>query len=211
MSSSSSQYSSACSRCGAAGTGELAKPSRNIAATTPNRAMNADNSSDCDIAAANGSCRKPGSWVTDPSPLGPSAASGISALIRVVMNAAMLALPSTDPTCLVALYTPEPAPATVGPRLRVAVAASGDQMNAMPTPVAVSGNTIRQIGVVAVISTDNQVSATANSEKPKPMIGRGWWRSTILPTHGASTPVAIAIGAVRSAERVGERPHSAWA
>ena len=111
--------------------------------------------------------------MTEPSPPGPSAASGISALIRVVMNAAMLALPSTEPTCRVALYTPEPAPATSEARLRVAVAANGDQMNAMPTPVAVSGNTIRQIGVVGVISTDSHVIAMASIEKPNPMIGRG--------------------------------------
>ena len=84
-------------------------------------------------------------------------------------------------------------------------------MNAMPTPIAVSGNTSRQIGVVGVISTDSQVSAIASTEKPKPMIGRGWDRSTILPTTGASTPVAIAIGAVSSAERVGDRPHTACA
>jgi hypothetical protein len=39
-----------------------------------------------------------------PSPLpGPSAASGTSALILEVMNAAMPALPSTDPTCRVLL------------------------------------------------------------------------------------------------------------
>ena len=89
------------------------------------------------------------------------------------MNAAMLALPSTEPTCRVALYTPEPAPATSEARLRVAVAASGDQMNAMPMPVAVSGNAIRQIGVVGVISTDNHVNEIASIEKPNPMIGRG--------------------------------------
>src|SRR6476469_7816497 len=170
---SSSQWSSVgAERCGPGAAG-LAKPSRNIAATTPKSAMNAGSSRDCDIADANGSWRKPGNSVTEPSPPGPSAANGISALIRVVMNAAMLALPSTEPTWRVALYTPDPAPATSEARLRVAVAASGDQMNAMPTPVAVRGNAIRQIGVVAVISTDNHVNEMASIEKPNPTIGRG--------------------------------------
>ena len=82
----------------------------------------------------------------------------------------------------------------------MAVAASGDQMNAMPTPIAVSGNTSRQIGVVGVISIDSHVSAIASIEKPNPTIGRGWVRSTIWPTNGASTPEAIAIGAVSSAD-----------
>ena len=135
--------------------------------------MNAGSSRDCDIADANGSWRNGGSSVTEPSPPGASAASGISALIRVVMNAAMLALPSTEPTCRVALYTPEPAPATSEARLRVAVAANGDQINAIPMPVTVSGNAIRQMGVVAVISTDNHVNEIASIEKPNPMIGRG--------------------------------------
>ena len=65
--------------------------------------------------------------------------------------------------------------------------------------------------MVGVISTDSHVNAIASIEKPKPMIGRGWDRSTILPTHGASTPVAIAIGAVSSADRVGDSPHTACA
>src|SRR6478736_2058283 len=173
MSRSSSQLSPVgAERCGPGAT-ELAKPSRNIAATTPKSATNAGSSRDCDIADANGSWRKPGNSVTEPSPPGPSAANGISALIRVVMNAAMLALPSTETTWRVALYTPDPAPATSEARLRVAVAASGDQMNAMPTPTAVSGSTIRQIGVVGVISTDNHVNATAMRENPNPTIGRG--------------------------------------
>src|SRR3954452_7219845 len=174
MSWSSSQWSSSVGsgRCSAGAAG-LAKPSRNIAATTPNSATNAGSSRDCDIADAKGAWRKSGSSVTEPSPPGPSAASGISALIRVVMNAAMLALPNTEPTWRVALYTPDPAPATSDAKFRVAVAASGDQMNAMPTPVAVSGNAIRQIGVVAVISTDNHVNEMASIEKPNPTIGRG--------------------------------------
>ena len=93
----------------------------------------------------------------------------------------------------------------------MAVAASGDQMNAMPMPIAVSGSTRRQIGVVGVISMDSHVIAIASTEKPKPITGRGCDRSTILPTNGASTPVAIAIGAVSSADRVGDSPHTACA
>ncbi len=93
----------------------------------------------------------------------------------------------------------------------MAVAASGDQMNAMPIPIAVSGNTNRQIGVVGVISIDSQVSPIAMTENPKPTIGRGWARSTILPTSGASTPVATAIGAVSRAAPVGVSPHTDWA
>ncbi len=75
----------------------------NIAATTPNRAKNAGNSIDCDIAAANGSCRNAGSRATEPSPGTSVNEGGISALIRDVMNAAMPALPSTEPTCRVVL------------------------------------------------------------------------------------------------------------
>ena len=93
----------------------------------------------------------------------------------------------------------------------MAVAASGDQMNAMPTPMAMNGSTSRQIGVVGVISIDSQVSAIATVEKPKPTIGRGCARSTSLPTNGASTPVATAIGAVSSAALVEDSPHTAWA
>jgi hypothetical protein len=84
-------------------------------------------------------------------------------------------------------------------------------MNPMPTPTAVSGNTSRQIGVVGVISKDSHVMAIAATENPKPITGRGCDRSTILPTNGASAPDAIAIGATSSADRVGERPHTAWA
>ncbi len=125
-----------------------------------------------------------------------------------VMNAAMPALPSTEPTCRVALYTPEPAPARSPARLRVAVAASGDQMNAMPTPIRICGSTSRQIGVVGVISIDSQVRPMAMAEKPKPMTGIGWVRSTIRPTSGASTPLAIAVGAVSRADRIGDSPHT---
>ena len=93
----------------------------------------------------------------------------------------------------------------------MAVAANGDQMNAMPTPISVSGTTSRQMGVVGVMSTASQVSPMASTENPNPITGRGCARSTILPTIGASTPVATAIGAVSSAARVGVRPQTAWA
>ena len=77
--------------------------------------------------------------------------------------------------------------------------------------MAVSGSTSRQIGVVGVISIDSQVSPIAITEKPNPTTGRGCARSTILPTNGASTPVATAIGAVSRAERVGDSPQTACA
>jgi hypothetical protein len=59
--------------------------------------------STADIAAANGSCRNAGSRAIEPSPGASANVGGISALIRVVMNAAMPALPSTEPTCRVVL------------------------------------------------------------------------------------------------------------
>ncbi len=70
----------------------------------------------------------------------------------------------------------------------MAVAASGDQMNAMPMPVTVNGSTTRQIAVVGVISIDSHVNEIATNEKPKPITGRGCDLSTIRPTNGASTP-----------------------
>ena len=58
----------------------------------------------CDIAAANGACKNSGSWAAAPSPRGAaSAPPGISADSRDARNAAMPALPSTDPTCRVVL------------------------------------------------------------------------------------------------------------
>src|SRR5262249_57556952 len=119
-------------------------------------------------------CKKSGSRVTAPSPRGLASCSsgGSSSLIRHVMNAAMLALPNTEPTCRVALYTPDPAPARSGARLRGAVAANGDQINPVPTPLAANGNTSRQIGVVGVISNNNHVNEIASTAKPKPTIGR---------------------------------------
>jgi hypothetical protein len=78
--------------------GRPPKPSRNSAATTPNSATNAGSRIDWDIAAAKGSCRNAGSAVTAPSPPGAGPAAGISAPIRDVMNAAIPALPSTEPT-----------------------------------------------------------------------------------------------------------------
>src|ERR1700756_3632659 len=175
---------------------------RNSAATTPNNATKAGSSIDCDIASENGWCRKAGNCVTAPSPRGeaPEGRGDGSPLIRHVITAAMLALPSTEPTCRVRLYTPDPAPASSGGRLRVAIAANGAQMNAMPTPIAANGSTSRQIGVTGVISNDNHVNEIASTAKPKPTTGRGWERSTMPPTTRASRPVATAVGAITSAE-----------
>ncbi len=74
-----------------------------------------------------------------------------------------------------------------------------------------NGKTNCQIGAVGVIAIESQVSPIAKTEKPKPTTGRGWERSTILPTIGASRPLVIAIGAVSRAERVGDNPHTACA
>jgi hypothetical protein len=109
------------------------------------------------------------------------------------------------------LYTPELAPARCGGRLRVAVAVSGDHTNAIETPITMNGNTSRQIGVPGAISIDSHVSPMASTEKPNPSTGTGWDRSMILPTNGASTPLAIAMGAISSAERVGDSPQTACA
>src|SRR5690606_5845692 len=106
---------------------------------------------------------------------------------------------------------PDPAPDRCSGSCRVAVVASGDQMNAMPTPTATKGSTSRQIGVVGAISTASQVRPTATTENPKPTTGVGWDRSTIRPAIGASTPPATAIGAISSAEPVGDNPHTACA
>ena len=127
------------------------------------------------------------------------------------MNEAMPALPNTAPTWRVALNTPELAPANRGGRLRVAVAVIGAQMNAIATPSTKNGSTSCQIAVDGVITIESQVRPIASAEKPNPTTGRGWARSTILPTNGASTPLVIAIGAVSSAERVGDNPHTACA
>src|ERR1700722_5625985 len=185
-----------------------AKPIKNSAATMPNNATNAGSNTDSDIAAENGWRTKAGSCKVAPLSV-PVDTCGISALIRHVMNAAMPALPSTAPSWRTELNTAELAPASCGGRLRVAVAVSGDHTNAIPTPTAVNGNTKRQIGVSGAISNDSHVKAIASTEKPKPSTGRGWYRSTILPTSGANTPLATAIGAISSAERVGDSPHTA--
>jgi len=127
------------------------------------------------------------------------------------MNAAMPALPSTAPSWRIELYAAELAPARCGGRLRVALAVSGDHTNAIATPMAVNGKTSRQIGVSGDIPNESHVSAIASTEKPKPSTDRGWYLSTILPTNGASTPLPIAIGAIRRAERVGDSPQTTCA
>ena len=60
-----------------------------------------------------------------------------------------------------------------GVEFLVAVAASGDQMNAIPTPMRMNGSSSRQIGVVGSSSTDSQVNPIATAEKPNPTMGRG--------------------------------------
>ena len=90
-------------RAGAPGAGSPDGPCRKIAATTPNSATKAGNSSDCANAAANGSLRNTGSSTTEPSSVSLVPAPGISAVMRDVMNAAMPALPSTLPICRVVL------------------------------------------------------------------------------------------------------------
>ncbi len=127
------------------------------------------------------------------------------------MNAAMLALPSTAPSCRTALNTPELAPARCGRRLRVAVTVSGDHTNAPATPNAMNGNTSRQMGVPGAISHKSHVIAIASTEKPKPSTHNGWDLSMIMPTNGASTPPTIAVGANSTAVWVGDNPHTACA
>ena len=79
-------------------------PMKNSAAITPNSATNAGSSNDCDNAAANGSCRNPGnSRTADSWAAGPPGPDGIRAPICCAMNAAIPALPSTEPTWRVAL------------------------------------------------------------------------------------------------------------
>src|SRR5271166_5169061 len=175
--------------------------------------MNAGNSTDCAIAAENGSRTNSGSCkVAAASPVAPPGGrGGISAPMRDVMNAAMPALPSTAASWRIELYAAEPAPASCGGRLRVAVAVSGDHTNAIPTPTAKNGSASRQIGVYGDISKESQVSAVASTEKPRPSTGRGWYLSTIRPTNGANTPLATAIGAINRAERVGDNPQTACA
>ena len=71
---------------------------------TPKSAMNAGSSIACDMAAENGACRKPGSCATAPSDAPPPPAPpGISADSRAARNAAIPALPSTEPTWRVVL------------------------------------------------------------------------------------------------------------
>ncbi len=81
----------------------MANPRRKIAPATPNSATKAGSSRDCDSASENGPYRKRGSSGTGPSPRTGAPAADSSALIRLVMNAAMAALPSTAPTCRVVL------------------------------------------------------------------------------------------------------------
>ena len=91
------------------------------------------------------------------------------------------------------------------------MAVSGDQTNAIPTPITMNGNTSRQIGVVGVVSNESHVNAIASTEKPKPTTGCGWNLSTISPTIGASRPLTIAIGVSAEPRGLGDSPHTACA
>src|ERR1700733_13536689 len=84
-------------------------------------------------------------------------------------------------------------------------------MNAIATPKTKNGRINSQIAADGVITIESQVRPIANAEKPKPTTDCGWARSTILPTNGASTPLVIAIGAVSSAEGVGDNPDTGCA
>jgi hypothetical protein len=78
----------------------------NTAAATPNNETSAGSSIDCDIATENGARRNSGSCTLLPSgrcQCTPPGGDEISALILEVKNAAMPALPSTAPSCRVAL------------------------------------------------------------------------------------------------------------
>jgi hypothetical protein len=76
------------------------------------------------------------------------------------------------------------------------VAVSDDQTNSFPAPITPNGNSNCQMGVFGAISSASQVSPIADSEKPKPRTGPGWYLSIIMPARGASAPSAIAIGAI---------------
>ena len=152
--------------------GDGAKPTKNSAATMPNSAMNAGSSTDCDIAAENGSRTKPGNPNRPRLPPRRDARRHLGTdppcHERGHAGAAQAPRPVAAPSCTLA----ELAPARCGGRLRVAVAVSGDQTNAMPTPITVNGNTSRQIGVSGAISNESQVNPIASIEKPKPSTGQ---------------------------------------
>ncbi len=68
------------------------------------------------------------------------------------------------------------------------------------------GNRICHTGVVGVSLVASHAVARANTRKPGPAIIRGCALSTRPSDDGARMPVTIAIGAINSAERVGDSP-----
>ncbi|MEB3906189.1 hypothetical protein OSH39_15470 [Mycobacterium ulcerans] len=148
------------------------------AVAMPISAINASRSIDCDITAAKGS-RKDSTSCTTVFSASRSADScalsegvGISAAVRDAMNAAIEALPSSWPRLPAVLYTPEPAPASWGASLRVAVAVGAGLMNASPRPSTIVGIIKCDIEVSGTISNDSHANATATVAKAHPSTGR---------------------------------------
>src|SRR5690625_5925479 len=97
---------------------------------------------------------------------------GAVAWKRQSIRAAGAAEPSTDPTCRVVLYTPEPAPAAVRGSRRIAVTDNGDHRNAFPRPKSPRMTSSNHTGVVvesAIASHSNEPAAVNN---PNGEIGR---------------------------------------
>ena len=114
--------------------------------------------------------------------------------------------PSTDAIWRVSLYTPEPAPARCGGRLRVADTDSGPQMQAFAAPRIIIGPTISHRLPSATIVGRSRAKPTTISVKPITAIHFGSLRFRRAPTTGANAPENKAIGAVISAAWVGSRP-----
>ena len=123
-----------------------------------------------------------------------------------MISAAIPALLSTPPTWRAVLHTADPAPARSSGSARVAVADNGSQVNAPATPTSVIGSANRHTGWSGSISTASHSNATTSRVNPNTTRGRGCARSTRRPTTGASTTVAIAVGAMSSAARSAVSP-----
>src|SRR6478672_2392024 len=179
---------------------------KNRATAAPTSTTAAGSRIDWAIAVENPACRNPGRVppMAIPSPAdaaGPP--DGSSAASRDWIRTAMAALPSTAPNCRVVLYTPEPAPAWRGGRLRVAVVLNGAQMPALAKPRTALGSRNNRMGVSGCISRPFQTRATAINVRPPAARYFGLTRSTILPTTGAMPPEISAMGTIRSADWVG--------
>ena len=114
--------------------------------------------------------------------------------------------PSTDAIWRVSLYTPEPAPARSGGRLRVADTDSGPQMQAFAVPRIIIGPTISHRLPSATIVGRIRTKPTTSNVKPSTANHFGSLRFRRAPTTGANAPDDRAIGAVISAASVGFRP-----